>query len=106
MLTRTLSLACIVLDASAFSIPPLHLHNFLGLGQAHTQQQPLQDTLEVWIQREERTALDRLLANVAPGGRNVEGRGVVPGTVVASPSTDEPDYWYQCQCLYLSADQT
>jgi glucoamylase len=98
MLIQTLGLACIVLDAAAFSIPPLpHLNHFLGVGRAQQQQQPLQDTLDAWIEREERIALDNLLANVAPGGRNVEGKGVVPGTVIASPSTEEPDYWYQCR---------
>ncbi|KAF2829290.1 hypothetical protein CC86DRAFT_345940 [Ophiobolus disseminans] len=96
MLVRTLSLACIVLHGSAFSIPPLpHLNHFLSVGHAQSQQQPLQDTLDVWIQTEERIALDKLLANVAPGGRNVVGKDVAAGTVVASPSTDEPDYWFQ-----------
>jgi len=96
MLIRTLTLEYLVLDAAAFSIPPIpHLGHFLGASQA--QQQPLQDTLDVWIQREEKISLDKLLANVAPGGSNVEGKGVAPGTVVASPSTDEPDYWYQCR---------
>jgi glucoamylase len=98
MLIRTVGLACIAANAAAFSIPPLpHLNQFLGAGHAQKQQQPLQDTLEIWIEGEERIALDKLLANVAPGGRNVEGKGVAPGTVIASPSTDEPDYWYQCE---------
>lgn len=98
MLIQTLSLGCLVLDASAFSIPPLpHLNHLLGVSQAQQHQQPLQDTLDVWIQREETIALDKLLANVAPGGSNVDGKGVAPGTVVASPSTNEPDYWYQCK---------
>lgn len=100
MLLQGLSLAYLVLDATAFSIPPLpHLNHFLGVGQAQQQQQPLQDTIDLWIQREEKIALDKLLANVAPGGSNVEGKSVAPGTVVASPSTDEPDYWYQCMCF-------
>jgi glucoamylase len=98
MLTSTLGLACLVLDTAAFSIPPLpRASHFLGLGHAQAQQQPLQDTLDAWIDKEERISLDKLLANVAPGGSNVHGKGVVPGTVVASPSTDEPDYWYQCR---------
>jgi glucoamylase len=98
MLVHIFGVACIVLEAAAFSIPPLpHLNHFLGVGHAQKQQQPLQNTLEQWIEQEERIALDKLLANVAPGGRNVEAKGVAPGTVVASPSTQEPDYWYQCK---------
>ncbi|KAL5115656.1 Glucoamylase, intracellular sporulation-specific [Pleosporales sp. CAS-2024a] len=96
MLIRLAGLAYVLAHVAAFSIPPLsHLNPFLSLGQAQKQQQPLQDTLNTWIDKEERIALERLLANVAPGGSNVEGKGVAPGTVIASPSTDEPDYWYQ-----------
>lgn len=103
MLVQTIGLAYLVLDTTAFAIPPLpHLSHFLGVGQAQIQQQPIQDTLDSWIDKEERIALDKLLANVAPGGRNIEGKGVVPGTVVASPSMDEPDYWYQCRPTTLS----
>jgi glucoamylase len=97
MLLQTLSLACVVLPASAITIPIPHLDRFLGLGYAQKQQQPLQDTLDTWIQREVPIALDQLLANVAPWGRNVKGKGVAPGTVIASPSTAAPDYWYQCK---------
>jgi glucoamylase len=96
MLIRTLGLAHVILDAAAFSIPPLpYLNHFLSVSHAQKQQQPLQHTLEAWIEKEERIALDKLLANVAPGGRNVQGRGVAHGTVIASPSVDEPDYWFQ-----------
>jgi glucoamylase len=98
MLIRTLGLIYVALDAAALSIPALpNLNHFLGVGQAQSQQQPLQDTLDAWIDKEEWTAQEKLLANVAPGGKNVQGKGVVPGTVVASPSKDEPDYWYQCR---------
>lgn len=107
MLVRSLGLACAILDAAAFSIPvPPHASHFLGVGHAQEQQQPLQDTLDAWIVKEERIALDNLFANVAPGGRNVEGKGVAPGTVVASPSTHEPDYWYQCQLPSLGCHHT
>lgn len=94
-------LPCIVLLASltpytyAISIPPLRHLSFPGIANAQKQQQPLHDTLDAWIQQEEQIALDKLLANVSPGGQNVEGLGVAPGTVVASPSQDGPDYWYQ-----------
>jgi glucoamylase len=97
MLSNILLLASFAPYTSAFSIPPLPQLNFFGVAAAQRQQQPLQDTLDAWIQQEERIALDKLLANVSPGGRNVEGRGVAHGTVVASPSQDGPDYWYQCE---------
>ena len=97
MLRRSFCVACIALDASAFSIPPFPYLSHLGVARGQQQQHPLQENLETWLAREERIALDKLLANVAPGGRNVEGQGVVPGTVVASPSREEPDYWYQCR---------
>jgi glucoamylase len=89
----------------AFSIPRLpHLHGFVGASHTQTQQQPLQNTLDAWIKREERIALDKLLANVAPGGSNTQGKGVADGTVIASPSQDGPDYWFQCEfhptCAY------
>jgi glucoamylase len=96
MLPSILLLASIAPYTYAFSIPPLPHLRFLGATDAQKQQQPLHDSLDAWIQQEERTALDKLLANVSPGGRNVEGKGVAPGTVVASPSQDGPDYWYQC----------
>ncbi|KAL1652933.1 Glucoamylase, intracellular sporulation-specific [Didymella pomorum] len=95
MLPSILLLASIAPYTYAFSIPPLPHLRFLGAADAQRQQQPLHDSLDAWIQQEERTALDKLLANVSPGGRNVEGKGVAPGTVVASPSQDGPDYWYQ-----------
>lgn len=98
MLIWILGLTGVILDAVAFSIPPLPRQNhFLGVASAQNQQQPLQDSLDAWIKKEERIAQDKLLTNVAPGGRNVEGKGVAPGTVIASPSTQEPDYWYQCE---------
>jgi glucoamylase len=104
MLVRLLGLTCVVLDASAFSVPPLpHLNHFLGVDNTQKQQQPLHDSLDAWVKKEERIALEKLLANVAPGGRNVEGRDVAPGTVIASPSTDEPNYWYQCTQVIRTA---
>jgi|SRR5690242_2290083 len=97
MLPTILLAASLTSCTYAFSIPPLRSYGFLGIASAQKQQQPLQDTLDAWIQQEERIALDKLLANVSPGGRNVEGHGVAPGTVIASPSQDGPDYWYQCK---------
>lgn len=97
MLPKLALLASLTPCTYAFSIPSIHHLNFLGIANAQKQQQPLQDTLDAWIQHEERIALDKLLANVSPGGSNTEGKGVAPGTVVASPSQDGPDYWYQCE---------
>ncbi|KAI9837191.1 MAG: Glucoamylase, intracellular sporulation-specific [Sclerophora amabilis] len=50
-------------------------------------------TLDTWLETEQQVALERLLANIAPGGRNTDG--AVPGTVIASPSREHPDYYYQ-----------
>lgn len=101
MLARVYGLTFGVLCAAAFSLPPLPpIRHFLGPSHAPSQQQPLHDTLDAWIDTQEQIALERLLANVAPGGRNVQGKRVAPGTVIASPSTDEPDYWYQCESSF------
>lgn len=97
MLVHAVLLAQLFQNVHAFSIPPLpHLPGFVGASHAQKQQQPLRDTLDTWIEGEQRVALDNLLANIAPGGSNVEGKGVAAGTVIASPSQDAPDYWYQC----------
>ncbi|KAH8728722.1 glucan-alpha-1,4-glucosidase-like protein [Phaeosphaeriaceae sp. PMI808] len=99
MLIRSVGLASVAFNAAALSIPPLsRVNHLLSVSHAQQEQQPLRDnqnTLGAWIEREERIALDKLLANVAPGGYNVEGERVVAGTVVASPSIEDPDYWYQ-----------
>jgi glucoamylase len=100
MLLRTVLLAQFLHHTYAFSIPSIpHLSAFVGANHVQQHQQiPLQDTLDAWIDKEEQIALEKLLANIAPGGRNVDGKGVAAGTVVASPSQDGPDYWYQCTC--------
>jgi glucoamylase len=98
MLPRVVLLAGFLHHAYAFSIPHVpHLSSFIGASHTQTQQQPLQDSLDAWIEKEGRIALDKLLANVAPGGSNVQGKGVADGTVIASPSQDGPDYWFQCE---------
>ncbi len=58
------------------------------------------DPLDSWIDAEYDIAVSRLLDNVAPGGQNA--LGTAPGTVIASPSKDTPDYFYQCE-TFLSA---
>ncbi|KAI9827185.1 MAG: Glucoamylase, intracellular sporulation-specific [Thelocarpon impressellum] len=52
-----------------------------------------QDSLDAWLSNERDFAVGRLLANAAPGGHSLQG--AVPGTVVASPSRRDPDYYYQ-----------
>ena len=85
---------------SAYSILPLqYLQNFVGPSHAQQQQKPLQEGFGAWIEREERIAVDNLLANIAPGGKNVEGKDVIDGTVIASPSQEGPNYWYQCEII-------
>ncbi|KAF2143913.1 glycoside hydrolase family 15 protein [Aplosporella prunicola CBS 121167] len=49
--------------------------------------------LEQWLEDEEKIAVDRLLANIAPYGRNAQD--AVPGTVLASPSRSHPNYYFQ-----------
>jgi glucoamylase len=79
----------------AFSIPSAR--EFAIVKHLPHTQVPLREALDDWIDRQERIALDRLLANVKPGGVNVQGNeDVVDGTVIASPSKEAPDYWYQC----------
>ncbi|KAI9880629.1 MAG: Glucoamylase, intracellular sporulation-specific [Pleopsidium flavum] len=53
----------------------------------------LDSPLDAWLDTEYDIAIDRLLANIAPGGRNTWN--IIPGTVIASPSRSHPDYYYQ-----------
>lgn len=43
--------------------------------------------LEAWLARERGIALSRMRANISPAG-------AAPGSVAASPSREEPNYWY------------
>ncbi|KAF9739318.1 hypothetical protein PMIN06_000990 [Paraphaeosphaeria minitans] len=80
--------------SSAFSTPSVP--RFAAAKHLPHGQKPLRGTLDDWMDREERISLDRLLANVKPGGVNVQSNeDVVDGTVIASPSKEAPDYWYQ-----------
>ena len=83
--------AYVLLYAFASAIPPpLHVP---ATGQRPLQLNP-QSSLDDWLEKEEEIAIDNLLANVAPGGRNV--RDAAPGSVIASPSRKHPNYYYQC----------
>lgn len=92
--------AYLVLYAAAFSIPLNHhvaqtpLQNFI-----HAEKTDLgpQSSLDAWVEQEEKIALQKLLDNISPGGKNTEG--AAPGTVIASPSKSEPNYYFQCKKL-------
>ncbi|KAI9668077.1 MAG: Glucoamylase, intracellular sporulation-specific [Bathelium mastoideum] len=49
--------------------------------------------LNQWLEDEEKIATSKVLANVAPGGSEVPD--AAPGSVIASPSKQDPDYYYQ-----------
>lgn len=91
-------LAYVVLYAFARIIPPLPLLRYRE--QAPLQSLPNNEgaeaseaSLDTWLKKEQDIALDRLLANVAPGGRNVPDAAA--GSVIASPSKEYPNYYYQ-----------
>lgn len=52
-------------------------------------------SFDAWLEKQERISLEKLLDNVAPGGKNTQD--AAPGTVIASPSTSYPDYYFQCK---------
>lgn len=90
-------LAYFLLYAFAYSIPHHFAPSQAPLGQDfHLEKAELgpQSSLDAWIREEEKIALGRLLRNIAPGGPNCPD--AVPGTVIASPSKEHPNYYYQC----------
>ena len=56
------------------------------------------DTLTKWIKTENVTALGRIFANIAPLGQYASDGD--PGAVVAAPSTNNPNYYYQITTLH------
>ncbi|KAF2816443.1 glucan-alpha-1,4-glucosidase-like protein [Mytilinidion resinicola] len=90
LLVPLLFAAYLVLYAFALALPPFP--HAAAIEQNPLQQKP-QYSLDEWLQREEDIALDNLLANVAPFGRNVQD--AAPGSVIASPSKEHPNYYYQ-----------
>lgn len=64
----------------------------------------LDSPLDAWLDTEYDIAIDRLLANIAPGGRNT--RDTIPGTTIASPSRSHPDYYYQCNPFHAASTRT
>ena len=92
------------LYALAFSIPIHFTRGQASLRQdLHLEKPELgpQSSFETWLQEEERMALNRLLRNVSPGGSNAPD--AAPGTIIASPSREHPDYYYQCSTTVPSS---
>ncbi|KAI5795670.1 Six-hairpin glycosidase-like protein [Geopyxis carbonaria] len=56
-------------------------------------QQLAPKSFEEWIQEQRALSFGYLLDNVAPNGTNT--KDAIAGTVIASPSRDKPDYYYQ-----------
>ncbi|CUS14271.1 unnamed protein product [Tuber aestivum] len=81
-------------DARQFAIsksePLLYEHD--GTTWYKTSTRPVGD-LGDWINLEKALAFQYLLDNIAPNGVNTEG--CAAGTVIASPSKDHPNYFYQ-----------
>lgn len=89
--------AYFLLYTLAFSIPIHFSGSQASLRQGlHLEKPELgpQSSFETWLQEEKRIALDRLLRNISPGGSNA--LDAAPGTIIASPSREYPDYYYQC----------
>lgn len=84
----------IPLDLSPTLRPILSREQIAWLAKEKTELGP-QSSLEAWIDEEEKIALDKLLSNIAPGGANA--KDAAPGSVIASPSKEHPNYFYQCK---------
>jgi glucoamylase len=63
-----------------------------------------QSSLDAWIEEEEKIALRKLLNNIAPGGVNAPN--AAPGSVIASPSKEHPNYYYQCEYRHSKLDSS
>jgi glucoamylase len=80
-------LAYLVLYAFAFAVPLNH-------GQVPLKPEgESQASFEQWLKEEEGRALQKLLSNIAPRGSNVQDAAA--GSVIASPSKENPNYYYQ-----------
>ncbi|KAF2754367.1 hypothetical protein EJ05DRAFT_443389 [Pseudovirgaria hyperparasitica] len=94
MLLTAIVIAYVVLYAFAFQLnPPWNLLEKYG----KTAQQAISISTDVpldhWLEEQEHIAIDKLLANVAPKGH--EAQNAAWGTVIASPSRDHPNYFFQ-----------
>ena len=102
LLVPFLVAAYFVLYTFAHWIPPVQIKSVidqlpLRLPTSSSATNADVDTLDTWLEKQEKIALNNLLANVAPGGRNVPD--AAPGSVIASPSKKHPNYYYQCKHL-------
>lgn len=91
------AVAYLALYTFAFSVPSNLRPSQRPLGASlRIQKTDLgpQSSLVSWLEQEEKTALDKLLRNIAPGGANTPDAAL--GTVIASPSKSHPNYYYQC----------
>jgi glucoamylase len=104
-ITAFVAVAYLTLYAFAFSIPSNLRHTQSVLRESlHLEKTNLgpQSSLNSWLEQEEKIALDKLLRNVSPGGINAQD--AAPGTVIASPSKNHPNYYYQCtsSCSFVT----
>jgi glucoamylase len=58
-----------------------------------SKRNPAAGSLEEWIYQQRKRSFKYLLENIAPNGSHA--KGAAPGTVLASPSKNEPNYYYQ-----------
>lgn len=99
-LVPIVTVAYLALYTFAFSIPSNLRSSQRPLGeilQVEKTDLGPQSSLASWLEQEEKIALDKLLQNVAPGGDNAPD--AAPGTVIASPSKNHPNYYYQCMWI-------
>src|SRR5581483_6225182 len=50
--------------------------------------------LDKWIDQETKFATKQLLASISSRDKDSGGRSAAPGSVIASPSTSNPDYFF------------
>lgn len=59
----------------------------------HKDSSSANNDLEQWIDHQNKKSFGFLLDNIGPDG--VNAKDTVPGTVIASPSKDQPNYYFQ-----------
>lgn len=108
--------------ASFFLDYTFNVHLYLPIvsaSQAYLQtQHPFHDNnaFESWLRTESQVATQRLLQNTFPSPynnlANTQAQSIAPGTIIASPSRDHPNYFFQwvrdaalCVLTYLDLYQ-
>ncbi|CAK7265751.1 glycoside hydrolase 15 protein [Sporothrix epigloea] len=61
-------------------------------GEPSSSKDTLVNPTENWLADEAEIALERVLSNIGPNGQYARSAG--PGIIIASPSTENPDYYY------------